>query len=123
MAGVPLYETEGRELGGIPGNRYSLKDIVVTPHARFVTSSDCYKEYHSMTILNTANITLKKGQRKIIPKFITLGCDNMDDSGYCLGHQIKREEFIQKWCAGIEPPQLNNQKGEAKCSGQNVEEI
>lgn len=101
-----LCEMEGLELSSTPGDRYSLKNIIVTPHARFIASGDCYKEYHSMIILNTTNITLKKEQRKVTPKFVSLGCDSMDDSGYCLGHHIKREEFIKKWCAGIEPPQL-----------------
>jgi len=33
----------------------------------------------------------------------TLGCHNMDDSGFCLGHKISREEFIERYCGGIEP--------------------
>lgn len=53
---------ENHILESSASNRYSLRDIVVTPHARFVTSGDSYKEYHSMTILNTSHITIKKGQ-------------------------------------------------------------
>ena len=33
----------------------------------------------------------------------TLGCDRMDVSGFCLGHKISREEFLERYCGGVEP--------------------
>lgn len=39
----------------------------------------------------------------IFGKYITRDCDNMDNSGFCLGHPMSREEFLQKYCDGIEP--------------------
>jgi hypothetical protein len=35
-------------------------------------------------------------------KYLTLGCDKMDDSGFCLGHKMSRKEFIEKYCMEIE---------------------
>jgi hypothetical protein len=31
-----------------------------------------------------------------------LGCDKTDVSGFCLGHKISREEFLKRYCGGIE---------------------
>jgi hypothetical protein len=31
-------------------------------------------------------------------KHMTLGCDNMDDSGFCKGHEMSRTEFIKRFC-------------------------
>jgi hypothetical protein len=40
----------------------------------------------------------------------TLGCDRMDVSGFCLGHKISREEFIERYCGGIEPETKKNKE-------------
>lgn len=39
--------------------------------------------------------------------FITENCDNMDSSGFCMGHAMSREEFVSKYCGGIEPPSID----------------
>jgi hypothetical protein len=36
-------------------------------------------------------------------RYQTAGCDSMDISGFCLGHRISREEFLEIYCGGIEP--------------------
>ena len=33
-------------------------------------------------------------------------CGNRDTKGFCIGHDIKREEFIKKYCNGIVPEQM-----------------
>jgi hypothetical protein len=38
-------------------------------------------------------------------KHKTLGCNRMDDSGFCLGHEISKKDFIEKYC-GIAEAEL-----------------
>lgn len=38
--------------------------------------------------------------------YITENCDNMDEAGICRGHPMSREDFINMYCNGIEPPTL-----------------
>ena len=33
-------------------------------------------------------------------------CGNRDTKGFCIGHDIKRKEFIKKYCNGIVPKQM-----------------
>ena len=33
-------------------------------------------------------------------------CGDRDTKGFCIGHDIKREEFIKKYCNGIVPEQI-----------------
>ena len=33
-------------------------------------------------------------------------CGNRDTKGFCNGHDIKREEFIKKYCNGVVPEQM-----------------
>jgi hypothetical protein len=33
----------------------------------------------------------------------TLGCDRTDISGLCSGHRMSKEEFLKRYCGGIEP--------------------
>ena len=33
-------------------------------------------------------------------------CNNRDTTGSCIGHDIKREEFIKKYCNGVVPKQM-----------------
>ena len=33
-------------------------------------------------------------------------CGNRDIKGFCIGHDIKRKEFIKKYCNGIVPEQM-----------------
>jgi len=33
----------------------------------------------------------------------TLGCDRMDVSGLCSGHRMSKEEFLKRYCDGVEP--------------------
>jgi len=35
-------------------------------------------------------------------RYLTLGCDKMDDSGFCLGHKMSRGEFLEKYCKEME---------------------
>jgi len=33
-------------------------------------------------------------------------CGNRDTKGFCIGHDIKRKEFIKKYCNGVVPEQM-----------------
>ena len=33
-------------------------------------------------------------------------CGNRDTKGFCIGHDIKREEFVKKYCNGVVPEQM-----------------
>jgi hypothetical protein len=35
---------------------------------------------------------------RINGKYKTLGCNSMDSSGFCSGHEMSREEFLKKYC-------------------------
>jgi hypothetical protein len=35
---------------------------------------------------------------RINGKYKTLGCNSMDSSGFCSGHEMSREEFMKKYC-------------------------
>jgi len=36
-------------------------------------------------------------------KHKTVGCNRMDDSGFCLGHEISKKDFLEKYCGTMEP--------------------
>ena len=40
----------------------------------------------------------------------TLGCDRMDISGLCSGHKMSKEEFLRRYCGGIEPETETNKE-------------
>jgi hypothetical protein len=40
----------------------------------------------------------------------TLRCDRMDVSGFCSGHKMSKEEFIKRYCGGVEPETKANEK-------------
>lgn len=66
---------------------YSIGNTIILPHVRYI-NSDGKKSgmmFHSRTI-------------RVNGKYITIGCDNMDSSGFCSGHEMSREEFIKRYC-------------------------
>jgi hypothetical protein len=40
----------------------------------------------------------------------TSGCNKMNVSGFCLGHKISRRDFLERYCAGIEPEAKRNKE-------------
>lgn len=74
---------------------YCLGKSIILPHVRLISQKgrdgrDTMMMFHSTTI-------------KTNGKHKTLGCNNMDDSGFCRGHMISRKEFLEKYCGGTEP--------------------
>lgn len=68
---------------------YFIGKSIVLPHVRYIR----HGKIKSMLMFHS-HVT------KINGKHITLGCDKMDDSGFCLGHEISRKEFLEKYCQG-----------------------
>jgi hypothetical protein len=70
---------------------YSIGKSIILPHVRWVildSRTGCMM-FHSKVVRNSG-------------KYETVGCDKMDSSGFCLGHEMSMEEFMKKYCSGIE---------------------
>ena len=70
---------------------YRIGRSIVLPHVRFVNHGgrNTMLMFHSEVI-------------RINGKHKTLGCNRMDDSGFCLGHEITKKEFLEKYCGNTE---------------------
>jgi hypothetical protein len=66
---------------------YRFGKSIILPHVRYVRNgnSKAMMMFHALIIK-----TKKKHQ--------TLGCDNMDDAGFCKGHEMSRKEFVKRFC-------------------------
>jgi hypothetical protein len=66
---------------------YYMGESIVLPNVRYLNSEGrkSYMMFHSFVV-------------RINGKYKTLGCDKMDESGFCLGHSMSREDFIKKYC-------------------------
>jgi len=40
----------------------------------------------------------------------TLRCNKMDVSGFCSGHKMSKEEFLKRYCNGVEPETTTNKE-------------
>ena len=68
---------------------YNIGKSIVLPHARYVNWRNTTMMFHSEVV-------------KINGKYHTLGCDKMDDSGFCLGHKMSKKEFLKKYYGTME---------------------
>ncbi|OGW40333.1 MAG: hypothetical protein A2Y97_10405 [Nitrospirae bacterium RBG_13_39_12] len=69
---------------------YRIGKSIVLPNVRYVNHGrhngrNTMMMFHSDVIKNN-------GKHK------TLGCNKMDASGFCLGHEISMEDFLEKYC-------------------------
>jgi hypothetical protein len=70
---------------------YCMGDTIILAHVRFIAHGECNsKMYHSEVIRFNGH-------------YQTLECDRMDVSGLCLGHKMSKEEFLKRYCGGVEP--------------------
>jgi len=70
---------------------FCVGQSIILPHVRFV------RHGRLKTMMMFHSIVMKtNGKHK------TLGCNKMDDSGFCLGHEMSRKDFLNKYCHGIE---------------------
>jgi hypothetical protein len=70
---------------------YCIGSTIILPHIRYVNSEGRKRGmmFHSQTI-------------RVNGKYRTIGCNSMDSSGFCSGHEISREEFLKKYCGDID---------------------
>ncbi|MFA6055395.1 MAG: hypothetical protein WC769_08480 [Thermodesulfovibrionales bacterium] len=70
---------------------YCMGNAIILAHVRFIAHGECNsKMYHSEVIRFNGH-------------YQTLECDKMDVSGLCSGHKIRRKEFLERYCGGINP--------------------
>ena len=76
---------------------YRVGNSIVLPHVRYVNYG-IRKGRHTMMMFHSL-VVKTNGKHK------TLGCNRMDDSGFCLGHEISKKDFMEKYC-GIAEAEL-----------------
>ncbi len=72
---------------------YCMGKSIVLTHVRYVNDGG-----RNSKMFHTEAIRFNR-------HYQTLGCDKMDVSGFCLGHRMDREEFLERYCGGTEPEQ------------------
>jgi hypothetical protein len=70
---------------------YRIGKSIILPHVRYIDNGG------RNSMMFHSQVTRLNGH------YQTLGCDRMDVSGLCLGHKMSKEEFLKKYCDGIEP--------------------
>ena len=69
---------------------YCIGKSIVLPHVRYINQKGLTGTmFHSRRL-------------RINGRYLTLGCNKKDASGFCLGHKIIREDFLKRYCGGIE---------------------
>jgi hypothetical protein len=77
---------------------YRIGKSIILPHVRYVN----YGGRNSMMF--HSQVIRFNGHYK------TLGCDRMDVSGLCSGHRMSKEEFLKRYCGGVEPETETNKE-------------
>jgi len=70
---------------------YCLGKSIILPHVRYIN----HGSRNTMMMFHTY-VVKTNGKHK------TLGCDRMDDSGFCLGHEMSRKEFLERFCGELD---------------------
>ncbi len=77
---------------------YRIGNSIILPHVRYVNCGGRNSMvFHSDVI-------------RVNGHYQTLGCDRMDISGLCSGHKISKEEFLRRYCGGVEPETETNKE-------------
>jgi hypothetical protein len=70
---------------------YCIGKSIIFSHVRYLDNGECNgMMFHSLVMNSYGHC-------------YTFGCDRMDFSGLCPGHKMSREEFIERYCGGVEP--------------------
>jgi len=79
-------------------NAYRIGKSIILPHVRYINRDGCNSMmFHSEVI-------------RLNGQYQTVGCDRTDVSGLCSGHKMSKEEFLKKYCGGVEPEtKINNE--------------
>jgi len=73
---------------------YRIGSSIVLPHVRFVSHGS--RNGRRIMMMFHSVVVKTNGKHK------TLGCNRMDDSGFCLGHEISEKDFLEKYCGSTE---------------------
>ena len=78
---------------------YFFGKSIILPHVRYVSTinSKVMMMFHALVIK-------RNGRHR------TLRCNNMDDSGFCKGHEMSRKKFLERYC---------NDAGSSVCKNKN----
>ena len=77
---------------------YRIGASIILPHVRYVSRRGCNSMmFHSQVVRFNGH-------------YETLRCDRMDVSGFCSGHKISKEEFLKRYCGGVEPESRTNKE-------------
>ena len=94
---------------------YKMGTSIVCKEVRLISCDKgrySYCFFHHITSENIEKIEITqktgKGYVSFVPKYITKGCWDMDETGFCRGHPVTRKKFIEDYCNGAEPPELAN---------------
>ncbi len=72
-------------------NMYRMGKSIILPHVRYI-----YGDGRNSMMFHSEVMRLN-GQ------YQTVGCDRTDVSGLCLGHKMSKEDFLKRYCGGVEP--------------------
>jgi hypothetical protein len=72
-------------------NAYRIGKTIILPHVRYITGDRCNGMMYHCDVI------------RLHGQYETVGCDRMDVSGLCSGHKMSKEEFIRRYCSGVEP--------------------
>jgi hypothetical protein len=77
---------------------YRIGKTIILPHVRYITDNGSYgMMFHSEVVRSHGRCQ-------------TVGCDRTDVSGLCSGHKMSKEDFLRRYCDGVEPEvQINNE--------------
>ena len=79
-------------------NAYRMGRSIILPHVRYINGDGCNSMMFHSNIINSHG------------HCHTLGCDRTDISGLCSGHRMSKEEFLKRYCGGVEPEtKINNE--------------
>jgi hypothetical protein len=77
---------------------YCIDKPIILPNVRCVNHGGCNgMMFHSQVV-------------RLNGHYQTLRCDRMDVSGFCSGHKMSKEEFIKRYCGGVEPETRTNKE-------------
>ena len=77
---------------------YCICKSIILPHVRYINNGGCNGVmFHSQVV-------------RFNEHYETLRCNKMDVSGFCSGHKMSKEEFLKRYCNGVEPETTTNKE-------------
>jgi len=77
---------------------YCIGKSIILHHVRYVNHGGCNSMmFHSQVVRFNGH-------------YQTLRCDRMDVSGFCSGHKMSKEDFLKRYCCGVEPEANTDKK-------------